>query len=282
MAKKLNVFAFASDRGGAEQLLHLIKQSHWSFQLELEGLAEIIAFELGMLEKSRRLSSVDMFIFSTGFENKQYLKMCLDFKQRGIPTVCLLESFDNYRERFILNGRLCTSERFLVNSQLQVNKLMKEVNSNVKVEIVPNFYLKDLKKKFKKNNSSLINCGLILADPFDSSDYKLKKFTSLELEYYNLSYRFLVEQKKCDKVLFRMHPSDNPEKFDSLKIKKELEKDKNINFLDTLKNVDVCVGYKTNALEISSVLDIETISLRMKSQNKAVFVNLNIKDFHLN
>ncbi len=122
----------AGDAGGARALLPIIevlaKAGH-ELRLSAYAAAAIVWTEAGLApdRPNGKLTDCDRLVCGTSYQADAWeLRMIESARLAGVPSVSLLDSWSNYRERFLLEGRLILPDRIAVMDELAVREMVKE------------------------------------------------------------------------------------------------------------------------------------------------------------
>ena len=248
----LRPFIFSSDRGGSEALIGFLQFYNIPARGVLLDQGKIVADELNY-KLTRTVRTINSFLYTTGFENNRTFKLLTKFKNENIPTYCFLDSPQNLSIRFLENGSTYFPDYIFVHDK-EIKDNLNSINYKGRILNCENYYIRYLRKNFR-NIKSKKKTAIILSDPFDTEDYKSNSFNEKELEVFNKLFEHL-RKLNYDHIVFRLHPSDNIRKFNSIPFKKYVELDKSSSIAHALQDVTLAVGHSTHALKIAEQLGI--------------------------
>lgn len=132
-------------------------------------------------------------------------------KQRGIPTVAVLDHWVNYRERFVRDGEQEMPDAIWVTDEYAL-ELAEEMFSTLKVELKPNLYLREQLAKAPQLTDSDQEV-LFVAEPVRSNWGRDIPGEFQALDFF-VAKRSDIGIPASAPIRIRPHPSDPPGKYD--------------------------------------------------------------------
>ena len=217
-----------SDPGGANCLAAYIKQKKIKFVAKLDNNAKKIfknyfGKSLKTTSLIKGIQNANHVITATSWKSnleKRAIKLGRDKK---IRTTTLLEHWVNYKERFILNGKVELPDILIVQDKY-AEKLAYKYFKGVKIIRVPNYYLKNNLNKMKNQKQSKKINFLYLSEPIETH-YKKGNLFQKKRDYNEFdSFKFFLKNinlisKNIDRITLRLHPSEKKNKY-NLMLKK--------------------------------------------------------------
>ena len=248
------ITAVSHDSGGAELISNYLKNKK-KVQFVLKGPAKKIFknniknFRLISLKKA--LNNSKIFICGTSAFSDLEKKAIIKCKKNKIKVVSWLDSWTNYKERFLLNNNLNLPDEIWVSDNYAYKKA-KKIFQDVKVLKKKNYYLKNIKKELKKKKITKIKnilyvCGLMNQNKMINKLEKISFFNFLKIlnkKYY-----------KSLNVVLRYHPAES-NFFDKKIIKKLNIKISKNKIIDDFNWSDIVVGANTMAFYIAKSLNL--------------------------
>ena len=248
------ITAVSHDSGGAELISNYLKNKK-KVQFVLKGPAKKI-FKNNinnphLISLKKALNNSELVICGTSAFSDLEKKTIIQCKKNKIKVVSWLDSWTNYKERFLLNNSLNLPDEIWVSDNYAYKKA-KKIFQNVKILKKKNYYLKNLKKKLKKKKIKKIKnilyvCGLMNQNKMIN---KLEK-----ISFFNF---FKILNKKYYKnlnVILRYHPAES-NFFDKKIIKKLNIKISKNKIIDDFNWSDIVVGANTMAFYVAKGLNL--------------------------
>ena len=225
----MNILVVSHDAGGAEilssWLKRKIKKNNFFFVLKGPAL-NIFKKKLGNIKRLQEKNVKDIrfkkIFTSTSWDSnieKKYIKYGL---MKKIPIFCFLDHWNNYKERFIIKGKLYLPDVIYVSDKYAFN-IAKKTFKKTKITLIKNFYKYDLLKKIKtkiKKINKITNI-LYVSEPIRQHAIKQHKnplFWGYD-EFSSLNFFFSEIKKFIDQnfiVIFRKHPSEKINKYNEI------------------------------------------------------------------
>ena len=274
------ITAVSHDAGGAELISNYLKNKK-KVQFVLNGPA-IKIFKnnnknLRIISLNKALNNSKLFICGTSAFSDLEKKTIIKCKKNKIKVVAWLDSWTNYKERFLLNNSLNLPDEIWVSDNYAYKKA-KKIFQSVKILKKKNYYLKNIKKKLKTKKKKIINkilyvCGLMNQNKMIN---KLEK-----ISFYNF---FRILNKKYYKnlnIVLRYHPAET-NFFDKKMIKKLNIKISKNKIIDDFNWCDIVVGANTMAFYLARNLNLSCYSsLPSKYKMKNIDGSINFMKFSL-
>lgn len=268
-----------NDAGAAElissYILHCKPTQKFIFSLSGPSI-EIFEKKLGKL----KLDSKDLMIeksdqifsgtgWSTEFEITGIKKAC----ELGKYVIVFLDHWINYKQRFKFKKKYFTPNEIWVSDSYAKN-IALSIFPNIKIELIKNYFLEDIKETYKKkyfsnktekkntnflflsdNNNSVIKSGFLSNRNILCKDEDLAEFFLKNLKLLS---------RNIGQVVIRPHPSE----VDTLIKYKAIFDQYNVpfiiggkyNLLEEISNSDIVVGGDSMGLVISMVCGKKTFS----------------------
>ena len=220
--KSKKTLVVCSDAGGANCLASYIKHKKIKFFAILDGSAKKIfrdyfGKKLKTLSLKNGLKYAEHIITATSWKSNLEKKVIKFAKKDKIKTTTLLDHWVNYKQRFILNGKLELPNEMIVQDEY-AEKLVYKYFKGVKIIRVPNYYLKDNIKMLKYFKKEKKNNFLYLTEPI-KSHYSRGNLFENKRDYNEFdSLKFFLKNINCiskniDKIVLRLHPSEKKSKY---------------------------------------------------------------------
>lgn len=294
---KNKILVVACDGGGAEIVSAYVKEykDKYNFICYAYGPAKIIfkrkkIFFRSSLEDVISINkiiaknkNVNLVIAGTSGSSMVEINFIKIAKEYNIKTVSYLDHWVNYKERFSYpkNGwKNCLPDEIWVGDALAFN-LAKKIFPDVKIKFVENQYFKQMVfdyKKLKKSNQSKTTI-LFISEPVNGGNVnfniKLSDKYSLinECDVLNRLILSLLKNRKYNKLIIRLHPSDDKNKYNYLLLKYldkfniRISKNKLVN---DLRSASLVVGMESTALVVAYLCGKKVISVLPK--RKKIFI----------
>jgi len=259
-----NLYIFAEDISGAEQVLAFIKRlpnKRLFFSLKglgkkyIEGaLGNVAFFEKDEINKLH--PKEDCILIGTSINPGQYMSSLLQAKKQGIYTAAILEHYINYAERF--ENMHEAFPELILTTDMHAYKIAKQVYTDSEIELIPDYFFLDQKKIFDSLPKSSNPHPTYFSQ--NIQDFHFNDIDCIEL--------FLKNKFKCDELtgsnsnilVIRNHPTENSEQYKNL-MKKfqniEIKIDQNKNFIETLRNTSYVIGLDTKPMFVSLKLGMQ-------------------------
>ena len=201
----------AHDSGGAYYIKSFIDHHMINAFYYVEGPSIKIFGEINN-SKCKSLDEIiaksDILIFGTGWETKFEIQGLIYAKKSNIRTISFLDHWTNYKERFILNGKINLPDLLIVFDSYAINIARETFPKSQKILRIDNYYILN-QIKDSVNIKSSENYILFIDEPLAS--HKNSEITHNFTENDALSnfLSYIKDTKfKNEKVLIRMHPSE--------------------------------------------------------------------------
>jgi hypothetical protein len=274
------ITAVSHDAGGAELISNYLKNKK-KVQFVLKGPAKKI-FKNNiknphLISLKKAMNNSELVICGTSSFSDLEKKAIIQCRKNKIKVVSWLDSWTNYKERFLLNNCLNLPDEIWV-SDNYAYKTAKKIFQNVKILKKKNYYLKNIKKelkikKIKKIKNILYVCGLMNRNKMLN---KLEK-----ISFFNF---FKILKKKYYKslnVVLRYHPAES-NFFDQKIIKKLNIKISKNKIIDDFNWSDIIVGATTMAFYVAKGLNLHCYSsIPSKYKMKNIDGSINFMKFSL-
>ena len=266
-AKKIGVAAH--DAGGAEQVSWLLKNVSKKIFAYVEGPAIKIFEKAGVdFEKCYSLNKLiecDLVITGSGWmsdlENK-VIRKCEDFK---VPCITLLDHWVNYEERFMKEPQ--ANPRMFAVTNLPALQIASLVFPNQPIWLLPDHQVESYKSIIVRSSQNRDVLVLLEPSPALSNDFSITE----ELERLLIRSAFeLKEKRNLDRVVMRLHPSDDPTNPKYLNFQAEFPDvyiSTRTNLVEDLVLAAVVLGFSTYGLYISAMCGIDTRSYFVGASN---------------
>lgn len=248
------ITAVSHDAGGAELISNYLKNKK-KVQFVLKGPAKKI-FKNNinnphLISLKKALNNSELVICGTSAFSDLEKKTIIQCKKNKIKVVSWLDSWTNFKERFLLNNSLNLPDEIWVSDNYAYKKA-KKIFQNVKILKKRNYYLKNLKKKLKKKKIKKIKnilyvCGLMNQNKMIN---KLEK-----ISFFNFVKILNKKYYKNLNIILRYHPAES-NFFDKKIIKKLNIKISKNKIIDDFNWSDIVVGANTMAFYIARGLNL--------------------------
>ena len=149
------ITAVSHDAGGAELISNYLKNKK-KVQFVLKGPAKKI-FKNNiknphLISLKKALNNSELVICGTSAFSDLEKKAIIQCRKNKIKVVSWLDSWTNYKERFLLNNCLNLPDEIWVSDNYAYKKA-KNIFQNVKILKKKNYYLKNIKEELKKKKN---------------------------------------------------------------------------------------------------------------------------------
>lgn len=266
-AKKIGVAAY--DAGGAEQVSWLLKNISKKVLAYVEGPATKIFENAGMdFEKCNSLNELiecDLVItgsgWMSGLEN-EVIRKCDNFR---VPCITLLDHWVNYEERFMKEPQ--ANPRMFAVTNLPALQIASLTFPNQPIWLLPDHQVESYKLIVERSSQKKDVLVLLEPTPALSNEFSITE----ELERLLIRSAFkLKEKRKLDRVVVRLHPSDdrtNPKYLNFQAEFPDVYISTRANLVEDLVLAAVVMGFSTYGLYISSMCGIDTRSYFVGAPN---------------
>ncbi|AFV96451.1 MULTISPECIES: hypothetical protein [unclassified Sulfuricurvum] len=285
---RMNIAVVSYDAGSSEILCALIREyfehASWHiFAIPQSPMGHICKrYNLPFTpvddpQKQLRSINPDMLLFGTGWQDKIERPYVTSCKEKGIPTVAILDHWSNYRERFGFPdiGWEENLGDFTAVSDEKALSLAQSFNFPNPIAL-PNFYLRDMINQARQKEPHPNNNLLFLSEPTDvvalqtygdKNYWGFTQYSALEDILKNFD-RF-----RCAGLTIRLHPSDNGSGYKKIlksypHIRVQINEAAVFDLNDQLLNAKMIIGFDTMALYIAALLERPVLSyLPSKNRN---------------
>ena len=270
----------AHDAGGANILSSYCRRKPDNYRYLLQGPAKAI------FEKTLSIESEDNFgrivsecnSFICGTSGKSDLERSIFAQARILnkETTAILDHWINYRERFLLNGKLVLPNN-LITVDSYAYQIAKEMFPECKIEEINNPYLEEFYNHYKEltlqKESSYKSEILYISEGFSEHKEVVKNDLSKDLKYFK---EFLhAKQRLFESSLalrIRLHPSEDLAKLDQYReiYSDILQSDSSIDLAIDLSRANCVIGISSMALVLAAFCGIPTFSLLSSSKESKI------------
>ena len=261
------------DAGGAEIVSSYILQKNIMAKYCLEGPAiKIFERKFGSIENnslSDVVNDADWILCGTSWKSDLEWNIIKEAKKQQKKTIVFLDHWVNYRERFIRNNEECLPDEIWVGDHY-AEKIAKDTFSNLKIKLIENPYLLDIKKQLLKLGKNRVesNSVLYVCEPirehayFQYGDEHYWGYTEEEaLRYFLTSIDNIFKAKGL--IVIRPHPSENFNKYDWVFDEfnhKDIKIDNKKTLLEQILGSDIVAGCESMAMVVAILAEKEVIS----------------------
>lgn len=287
----INILVVCHDAGGAEIVSAYVKKNLKKnrFVCLVVGPAEKIFKRKGLGrylitdEKKAKnfLIKAKELITGTGWGSSIELDFIKEAKKNRVKSISYIDHWVNYRERFgyprkdwenKLPDEIWVGDKYAYN-------LARSFFGNTRVTLVPNEYFKEIKRgykeKVKKNKIKKSNGILLISEPFGSNVNSFgdkSHNTNTEFDVLNYILKYFAENNLDNKIIFRLHPAENRDKYDKLllnfKRKLKIKKSDSQDIYSDLVQCSTVVGVESMALVVAFLCGKKVISfIPIKNKN---------------
>ena len=261
------------DAGGAEIVSSYILQKNIMAKYCLEGPAiKIFERKFGSIENnslSDVVNDADWILCGTSWKSDLEWNIIKEAKKQQKKTIVFLDHWVNYRERFIRNNEECLPDEIWVGDHY-AEKIAKDNFLNVKIKLIENPYLLDIKEQLLRLGKSRVesNSFLYVCEPirehayFQHGDERYWGYTEEEaLRYFLTNINEISKVKRL--VVIRPHPSEDFNKYDWVFDEfnhKGIKIDNKKTLLGQILESDIVVGCESMAMVVAILAEKEVIS----------------------
>ena len=271
--KKEVVGVVSYDAGGAEIISSYIVRNKIKALYCLQGPAVNIfngkIHKIEILSLDDLINKSDWLLCGTSWQSDLEWKAIQRAKKANKKVISFIDHWVNYRERFIRNNEECLPDEIWVGDHY-AEKIAKDTFSNLKIKLIENPYLLDIKKQLSKlgkirveGNSVLYVCEPIREHAyFQYGDEHYWGYTEEEaLRYFLTSIDNIFKAKGL--IVIRPHPSENFNKYDWVFDEfnhKDIKIDNKKTLLEQILGSDIVAGCESMAMVVAILAEKEVIS----------------------
>jgi len=261
------------DAGGSEIISSYVLREKLDPLFCLSGPAvEIFERKLGKINNIKireAISQIDWLLCGTSWQSSLEWEALELAKQQKVHSVTFLDHWVNYHERFVRSNVKHLPDEIWVGDHY-AEKIAKDTFSNLKIKLIENPYLLDIKKQLSKlgkirveGNSVLYVCEPIREHAyFQYGDEHYWGYTEEEaLRYFLTSIDNIFKAKGL--IVIRPHPSENFNKYDWVFDEfnhKDIKIDNKKTLLEQILGSDIIVGCESMAMVVAILAEKEVIS----------------------
>ncbi len=224
---KQKVLIVSHDAGGAEVLSAWVAQHseyHYFYLLSGPAISIFSSRVDVMVNHSEKelislILKVNFVLTSTSWSSDVEKRAIQCAKENKVNVVSYLDHWIHYKERFNMRGCSILPDEIWV-GDLYAEKIAKNVFPQKKIRYQQNIYFKEISERVKKYPYKKSSNGLtllFLTQPIDlSSNFynQGKVFTDRDIfDLLKYCINALTKKKKIHKLIVRIHPSDDPKKY---------------------------------------------------------------------
>jgi len=289
----IKIATFFNDAGASNNFVSLIKrykdEYEWSFYLLKDSPAYKIFLQASMpiieitpntdIYTTLYQLQPSIILVGTGWQNKMHLDFIRSSNQLKIPSIASLDHWTNYKERFNYpnkNWKDNLPEYITVNDEVGYKIAQNATFKNI---IKLKFYnLLDEIQSFHNIKSQEQNAILFISEPTQEVAYQHYR----DENYWGFD-EFIVCEAICknirlfatNKLTIRLHPSDEPQKYNYLHekykhINIEIENSYETKLIDSLSGHNTIIGIDGYVLYEAMILSKLAISLLPSSNRKCL------------
>jgi hypothetical protein len=270
----------AHDAGGANILASYCRRKPDNYRYLLQGPAKTIFGKTLSIESEdnfgRFVSECHSFICGTSGKSDFERSIFAQARILNKETTAILDHWINYRERFVLNGKLVLPNN-LITVDRHAYQIAKETFPECKIEEISNPYLEEFYNHYKEltlqKGSSYKSEILYISEGFSEHKEVGKNGLSKDLKYFK---EFLhVRQRLFDPSLalrIRLHPSEDLAKLEKYReiYSDILQSDSSVDLAIDLSRANCVVGVSSMALVLAASCGIPTFSLLSSSKESKI------------
>ena len=261
------------DAGAAEIISSYIKQKNISPLYYLSGPAiKVFERKIGCIDNIFMLDIVnksEWLLCGTSWKSDLEWNIIKEAKKQQKKTIVFLDHWVNYRERFIRNNEECLPDEIWVGDHY-AEKIAKDNFLNVKIKLIENPYLLDIKEQLLRLGKSRVesNSFLYVCEPirehayFQHGDERYWGYTEEEaLRYFLTNINEISKVKRL--VVIRPHPSEDFNKYDWVFDEfnhKDIKIDNKKTLLEQILGSDIVAGCESMAMVVAILAEKEVIS----------------------
>jgi hypothetical protein len=273
---KKTILTVCHDAGGAEVVSSFVKknQKNYHFFCIAEGPAKqifcrkkleslIIEFE-GKHHISQifdRIGKIDLVLTGTSWATTLELDFIREAKSQKTKTAAYLDHWANYQERFgypKANWQTNLPDEIWVGDE-NAFELAKKKFADWPMRFVPNAFFEEIRqiwRKARKPPKSAEKVILFASEPIDAMKNKSKP--GIEIAILEKLLKFLIINFAETKIIIRLHPSENINKYDNIvkkygKVLKISVQSAKENMHESLTQASAVIGMKSMLLFIAAL-----------------------------
>jgi hypothetical protein len=255
----MNTLGICSETGGANQLLHFLRNRYSKYQLIALNHAENVAQELKIpylrsVPKFSELPEVNL-VFVAPAPNAQspaIEDLCYLLKRNGAQIILIMDNWVNYDTRLNLQAydRIIVTDAFAYKYLLELG-----LDSGV-IDFEKNHYIETLKRNFDFDRFGTGNLLFLEALPNDFTEYK----NGIHGIYCKCELlESILGDKRINSLKFRLHPAGKESQcIQKLKghSKFFLSPSNSTSLLDDFSGIQMAIGDPNYALYVASELGV--------------------------
>ena len=261
------------DAGAAEIISSYVMQKNIFPLYCLSGPAiKVFERKIGTIDNIPLLDIVknsDWLLCGTSWKSDLEWNVIKEAKKQQKKIIVFLDHWVNYRERFIRNNEECLPDEIWVGDHY-AEKIAKDNFLNVKIKLIENPYLLDIKEQLLRLGKSRVesNSFLYVCEPirehayFQHGDERYWGYTEEEaLRYFLTNINEISKVKRL--VVIRPHPSEDFNKYDWVFDEfnhKGIKLDNKKTLLGQRLESDIVVGCESMAMVVAILAEKEVIS----------------------
>ena len=261
------------DAGAAEIISSYVMQKNIFPLYCLSGPAiKVFERKIGTIDNIPLLDIVknsDWLLCGTSWKSDLEWNVIKEAKKQQKKIIVFLDHWVNYRERFIRNNEECLPDEIWVGDHY-AEKIAKDNFLNVKIKLIENPYLLDIKEQLLRLGKSRVesNSFLYVCEPirehayFQHGDERYWGYTEEEaLRYFLTNINEISKVKRL--VVIRPHPSEDFNKYDWVFDEfnhKGIKIDNKKTLLGQILESDIVVGCESMAMVVAILAEKEVIS----------------------
>lgn len=190
-------------------------------------------------------------------------KLIMYGKKNNIKTIQVIEHWTNFRERFLLKKKRLYPDIIFVNDKIAYNLAIKSGLPQKKLKIMGNVDYEYYSKKLKiKNLKSKTNYILFVSEKIKGSTQKISR--EYKVDEFETINRILNVLPQKYKLIIKVHPSDNINKYEKFLKNKNVIIKKNMKFKEMVQKPKKIIGIKSALLLKLSIFRSDIVSFRPK------------------
>ena len=261
------------DAGAAEIISSYVMQKNIFPLYCLSGPAiKVFERKIGTIDNIPLLDIVknsDWLLCGTSWKSDLEWNVIKEAKKQQKKIIVFLDHWVNYRERFIRNNEECLPDEIWVGDHY-AEKIAKDNFLNVKIKLIENPYLLDIKEQLLRLGKSRVesNSFLYVCEPirehayFQHGDERYWGYTEEEaLRYFLTNINEISKVKRL--VVIRPHPSEDFNKYDWVFDEfnhKDIKIDNKKTLLEQILGSDIVAGCESMAMVVAILAEKEVIS----------------------
>jgi len=278
------ILIYSKDAGGAEILSSWLKEKKIkNIDFILKGPAINIfkskSFRINNIKNKIQVSKYKKFFFSTNFPPGDEIKLLKRFKKKNVETVCFLDHWVNYKERFTLQNKTILPDKIYTFDNTAF-KIAKQKFNKSNIFLKKNYYLFEQKKyinNLKKNKKHI----LLLSSPaYNSMKKYSKKMTDKKnMEKIQIFIKKIILLKKnfnSNLIVIRPHPSELKKNFKLLskKIRGFSIKISNNSLIEDIADSEAIFGTNSMAFLTASLMKKKIYNILFGKKNTIPIKNI--------